>query len=743
MSDSQHSTPRLYTMTSGAHFLLQSPPLANGKLPQILRHGQSIRAVLLPISFVCFILTVSILLIRPSVGPMNFFASSTWTIPILAALCFLPTTTPLFLFCLESIGTARILATVHPWASNQKQSIGHAFSSDTVCFGDRETTKPPRWLLCRYIAATLESRLKSSANTVSQSLLTIPPASMHLLEKLGLVTAIALIDDELACEPFSTPQQLLIPSKDGGLKILDLCPALNEDDEYSTDEEEVEQVNNHSSRSSTQLRRSLDVMANDLDSDEEDAYETRFAHSFSVPTRSFKKRLKKRYNRKKSTSRAFWSGVNKSSSQTYQFDEDIEIQFEDPQWWQFLPSLKCIGLSCMLMESDDASDGKKRTSNDTLTYHNPNQKVAFNIENSARANPAEIRQLAKHLCIDRERKQLRVLARCIGFSGRQNDLGEKGDLSSFLVRRRLHIISSNLLSKRMELKYHAMGLEESRNWSRLYTDADTIFVKDSRSGGDLVLTVGDARVVTSLSPDWWQGESEYHLVARRFVLLRSLLSSLLSVDSTISPLTASDRQIIIDTQNNWMLSDLDVQAFSYAPLPYTADHKIGAGPDTDHIFLLDNCINEQSSAAGGFWSLVKNQIFLGLLGSSVRPRREIEPLITASGDAGVRFVYFSPRNMRRTKELASQMGIEVAWNCAISLRPLDEGEEDLYRMTSNYADWDVNARLPHGVEDVKRHLKEVDNVPLLVSLYTDVTKETTAEMVGELFLFVACHFNIA
>lgn len=86
--------------------------------------------------------------------------------------------------------------------------------------------------------------------------------------------------------------------------------------------------------------------------------------------------------------------------------------------------------------------------------------------------------------------------------------------------------------------------------------------------------------------------------------------------------------------------------------------------------------------------------------------------------------------MRRTKELASQMGIDVAWNCAISLRPLEKGEDDTFRMTSNYADWDVNARLPHGVEDVKRHLKEVDNVPLLVSLYTDVTKTTTAEMVS-------------
>ena len=86
--------------------------------------------------------------------------------------------------------------------------------------------------------------------------------------------------------------------------------------------------------------------------------------------------------------------------------------------------------------------------------------------------------------------------------------------------------------------------------------------------------------------------------------------------------------------------------------------------------------------------------------------------------------------MRRTKEIARQMGIDVAWNCAISLRPLHAGEDDPHRMVSNYADWDINAKLPHGIDAVRRHLKEVDNVPLLVSLFTDVTKINTKEMVG-------------
>lgn len=94
-----------------------------------------------------------------------------------------------------------------------------------------------------------------------------------------------------------------------------------------------------------------------------------------------------------------------------------------------------------------------------------------------------------------------------------------------------------------------------------------------------------------------------------------------------------------------------------------------------------------------------------------------------------RFVFMSPRNMRLTKEIAAQMGIDIAWNAAISLRPLGDGEEDQHRMISNYADWDINAKLPHGIESVKRHLRDVDNVPLLVSLFTDVTKPSTRQMV--------------
>lgn len=73
-------------------------------------------------------------------------------------------------------------------------------------------------------------------------------------------------------------------------------------------------------------------------------------------------------------------------------------------------------------------------------------------------------------------------------------------------------------------------------------------VKDARTQAYHLLTAGDARVVTDICSDTWQGE-------------------------TITPLSASDRTMILENSKNWSLADLDVTAFSYAPIPYTYDKK--------------------------------------------------------------------------------------------------------------------------------------------------------------------------
>jgi hypothetical protein len=88
-------------------------------------------------------------------------------------------------------------------------------------------------------------------------------------------------------------------------------------------------------------------------------------------------------------------------------------------------------------------------------------------------------------------------------------------------------------------------------------------------------------------------------------------------------------------------------------------------------------------------------------------------------------------------------------NCAISLRELGDAEKDPFRHISSYADWDVHARMPHGVQAIRKHLVEVDNVPLLVSLYTDATPSTVREVIqvfqdyGEVVLTVGSSHRLS
>lgn len=504
--------------------------------PQIVSRGQAIRGLLLPLSIVAFAITTFILLVRPG-GPAYFFSQYStyhWTLPLLASLSVLPVTTPLLLFWVECIGTSRILATVHPITTNRKggaerastaatasspavenfrrtNSTGSVFSitsEENVLGGMSTMGKPSPRLLLQYLMATTSSRLfnksilrrlqsllRSSHRHRSQdALLSIPPASLHLLEKLGVVTALAVVDDELACEPYSTPQQLLIPSAEGGFSLLDICPVMEEED-------------SHSSEHGDNGIKSRDQQDSDLASvDSDDSIvEARFNHSFSAPVRTLRK-IRRNYRKKRHTSsggrRVRFQHCESHREEDEDDIGDIEVEFEDPNWWKHLPSLKCIGLGCLLVE-DRTNENQTLVSQRSSSQPNSTQKVSFDVGKPGQTKaansltPAEI-SLIDHICCNqRERKQLSLLAQCIGFDMNPHSLtGPRGDISSFHERRRLHIMSTDLLRQRMQLNSHALGLEESRNWSRLFTDADTVFVRDKRSWGDLLLTVGDARIVT-------------------------------------------------------------------------------------------------------------------------------------------------------------------------------------------------------------------------------------------------------
>ncbi|CAD6189346.1 unnamed protein product [Caenorhabditis auriculariae] len=141
----------------------------------------------------------------------------------------------------------------------------------------------------------------------------------------------------------------------------------------------------------------------------------------------------------------------------------------------------------------------------------------------------------------------------------------------------------------------------------------------------------------------------------------------------------------------------------------------------------------------------------------------------------VRPVYFSKENELRSRVFAEKLGIEAGWNCHISLadeeaptkreeiateqfidqrpqrtkfwkrlamsdaqihliecesvsRELPAGQK--ISMCSNKVGPIPNkARLPTGVSNIRPHLEEVDNVPLLVGLFTDSATLAMEEMV--------------
>jgi hypothetical protein len=597
-------------------------------------------------------------------------------VPIASALGVLPIVGPTFICFVEILGTARILSAAHLYASLMPDEVGAS----------------PTYLLLHYFLATCLSRFSVlSAGFEAMrgccpwpslfphlKMLRVPPASAHLLEKLGVATAFTLIDDELACEPQSIPQQLLIPSGKG-LKLLDLCPVHDDD---SVAESESETGNTRRQRGKS------------FDSDSESEEGTSNAQ-MSIRRKVLSRRMRRR-------NRLNYIEAKEETS-TQHDGSRFDVQFEDPNWWQYLPSLKCIGLACLVL--DDCLTEESTEHEDTTSHGKfatlPRREIAAKAAHSS---------LARLICSERRSTQLLSLAECIGFSVKENKFGARGDLSPFAERRRLHVLSNRLFKERLLLDAHERSSEQSRWWGLLRPDATSVIVQDSRTKACQLLSVGDPRVVCSLCNEAWQGEI-----------------------STILPLAAADRQTIIETTNNWKLADLDVAAFSYTPVPHTLESRLTTNPGTHvsthsmgallgstvqlnlalQFYLLDN--TDESTPAPkdkgvpNEWSFVGSQIFLGVLGSLVVPRREIRKLLGELSDAGVRFVYFSPRNMRRQKELAIQMGIDVAWNCAISLRPLESGEDDPHRMMSTYADWDKNAKLPHGVDDVRKHLDEVDN----------------------------------
>uniref|UniRef100_A0A1A7WVD5 KIAA0195 n=1 Tax=Iconisemion striatum TaxID=60296 RepID=A0A1A7WVD5_9TELE len=414
------------------------------------------------------------------------------------------------------------------------------------------------------------------------------------------------------------------------------------------------------------------------------------------------------------------------------------IQFDDLSWQGHLPSLKPLGLNIMLNLCNAGVTQQLCHFSDHLS------NLALQ-ESHGAVLPVYV---PWGLC---------ELSRLIGFT--------PGARQLFNQENHLALYQLPLGQKRKELTSHRLHYFTKRQPP--ISHLISLCVRDASSNNTQMLSHGSADLILEACSDFWDGTDIYPLSGsdRKKVLdfyQRACLSGYCSAFS-YKPM-----QVTLSTHLNGKCVELAPGPclFSGVELPSTTPIK------------QSSCRNSWSSDEGigegvereDCVQALSGQIFMGMVSSQFQARLDTVRLIDALVAACIRFVYFSMEDELRSKVFAEKMGLETGWNCHISLTPNGDGpcegvpsspshaslHEDIHQDSRDEAegpllqeeeghsdmasfqptDSDVpsfledcnRAKLPRGIHQVRPHLKNIDNVPLLVPLFTDCTPDTMCEM---------------
>nr|XP_045232629.1 transmembrane protein 94 isoform X4 [Macaca fascicularis] len=420
------------------------------------------------------------------------------------------------------------------------------------------------------------------------------------------------------------------------------------------------------------------------------------------------------------------------------------IQFDDSNWQLHLTSLKPLGLNVLLNLCNASVTERLCRFSDHLC------NIALQESHSA-VLPVHV---PWGLC---------ELARLIGFTPGAKELFKQENhlalyrLPSAETMKETSLGRLSCVTKRRPPLSHMISL----------------FIKDTTTSTEQMLSHGTADVVLEACTDFWDGADIY-------------------------PLSGSDRKKVLDFYQRACLSGY-CSAFAYKPMNCALSSQLNGKcielvqvPGQSSIFTmceLPSTIPIKQSARRSSWSsdegigevlekedcmqALSGQIFMGMVSSQYQARLDIVRLIDGLVNACIRFVYFSLEDELKSKVFAEKMGLETGWNCHISLTPNgdmpgseippsspshagslhddlnqvsrddaeglllmeEEGHSDLISFQPTDSDIpsfleDSNrAKLPRGIHQVRPHLQNIDNVPLLVPLFTDCTPETMCEMI--------------
>ncbi|XP_044309887.1 transmembrane protein 94 isoform X1 [Varanus komodoensis] len=420
------------------------------------------------------------------------------------------------------------------------------------------------------------------------------------------------------------------------------------------------------------------------------------------------------------------------------------IQFDDSNWQLHLTSLKPLGLNVLLNLCNASVTERLCRFSDHLC----------NIALQETHNAVLPVHVPWGLC---------ELARLIGFTPGAKELFKQ---ENYLA---LYRLPSDEVVKEVMLGKLSLVTKRRPPLSHMIC----LFVKDTTTSTEQMLSHGTADIILEACTDFWDG-------------------------SDIYPLSGSDRKKVLDFYQRACLSGY-CSAFSYKPMHCALSSQLNGKcielvqvPGQSAIFTscdLPGTTPIKQSSRRNSWSsdegigevmekedcmqALSGQIFMGMVSSQYQARSDVVRLIEGLVNACIRFVYFSLEDELKSKVFAEKMGLETGWNCHISLTPNgdvpgseippsspshagslrddlhqvsrddaeglllmeEEGHSDLISFQPTDSDIpsfleDCNrAKLPRGIHQVRPHLQNIDNVPLLVPLFTDCTPETMCEMI--------------
>ncbi|GAB65406.1 hypothetical protein PCYB_061380 [Plasmodium cynomolgi strain B] len=208
---------------------------------------------------------------------------------------------------------------------------------------------------------------------------------------------------------------------------------------------------------------------------------------------------------------------------------------------------------------------------------------------------------------------------------------------------------------------------------------------------------------------------------------------------TINRLKRRKKKVLRILNMQWISSGIESICFAYRPLS-TEESNYMKNNFQKNVYLLTinkrkvyhlrNFYNENPFPVKGnekFLShLLSTSIFIGNSAVKLMTNSEIQMRINDFYNvglfemAGIRFVHFSKTDQANTRNVSNLLGMETNWNTSISLSLNDK---------SSFKNRDGKVVIPSGINNIKTHIQEVDDIPLRVSSYSGCNQFNTAEMI--------------